>query len=146
MAILADLFVASADDAANYESSLGDRDTHLKKFSPVEYTRLTNLEFGFLWAVIVLETWDVNIHMLEDVACAEGGETWLCRFPEPFLNALTSLESARIGEIADAWSLTEELAASGFRASDIKPIVDDLVHLANAAKSSGLGLYLWGSL
>jgi hypothetical protein len=146
MGILADLFVASADDAARYESLLGDRDAHLKKFSPAEYKGLTPVEFSTLWAIINSEPWDVDTHMLEEVAYGGGNESWLCRFPEPFVTVLASLETTETDGIAEAWSRTEELELSGFQASHTKPIVDDLVRLAKAAKSTEIGLYLWGSL
>jgi hypothetical protein len=65
-----------------------------KSFEVAEYKGLTDLEFGTLWALILDEEWQPDVHELEEISVAEDGETWLFRFPGPLVDALAGLESA----------------------------------------------------
>jgi hypothetical protein len=147
MGILADIFVATPEAANDYAASqLRGRPAHIAKYQPAEYKGLTSLEFGTLWALIAGVEWDAKKHMLEEVSYGEGNESWLCRFPPPLVELLAGLSDPDMERYAAAWAQTEELAMSGATAGDVRPIVVDLRRLALAAKSSGRGMYLWGSL
>jgi hypothetical protein len=145
MGILADLFVATEQDARDYESSmLEERDGHDEKYQPAQYKSLTTLEFGMLWALLERKDWDVNRHMLEPVAQGEEAETWLERFQPGFVDLLTTLSDQRLEEVAAQWAATEEL--DGWEQADTEQVLVDLRRLAQEASGSGRGLYLWGSL
>ena len=88
MALLADFFVAPMEDALQYEESLSNRPTSLQKYRPAEYTSLTGLELGILWAMLLGEEWDANRHMLTEVKFGDGGETWLFSFPRQLVELL----------------------------------------------------------
>ena len=44
-----------------------------------------------------------------------------------------------LGEVADAWAATEEVAGSG----DLRPLVRDVVGLVTQAQAAGQDVYLW---
>lgn len=144
MGLLCDLFVNTHDEALAYESTTTqDRDARLKRFSPVEFKGLTSLEFGTLWAILANEEWDVEKHMLIDVAFGEGNESWLHQFQDEYVRLLSKLDGNAVSSAAEAWSKTEELACSG---DDVRPVVEALVHLSKEAIATNKGLYMWGSL
>lgn len=143
MGILADLFVADPKDAITYEALQLKGAITPDKFDRAEFKGLTDLEFGTLWAILQNEEWNVKSHCLETISLEGQGETWLFRFPEPFLSRLSSLDSSEIGRAAKAWAATEELQCEP---SDIEPVIRELARLAKAATRDGKGLYLWGSL
>lgn len=144
MGILADLFVSTPSEALEYETSqLQGRAAHVARYNPAEYKRLTSLEFGTLWAILVAEEWDFERHKLEDVL---SGETWLCRFPDEYAAALAALTPENVEAASDAWAQTEELAMSGFEPEHSREVLEDLVRLAREAQARDRSLYLWGSL
>lgn len=144
MGMLCDLFVNTREEALAYEkTTAGDRNARIARFSPVELKGLTTLEFGTLWAILTDETWDVDKHMLLDIAFGDGHESWLHQFQDEYVRVLSTLDAQAIESAADAWSKTEELSTS---AANIRPVIEALVRLSRDATSRNLGLYMWGSL
>jgi hypothetical protein len=144
MGILADIFVATEDEALAYESSIDSDD--IEKYERVEFKGLTGLEFGTLWAILENEEWDVDVHMLEDVSYGDDGETWLMMFPDELISLLCSVENNNFESVLDQWAITEELQMSGWEPAEVGTVLKDLIRLAKTAQSSKRGLYLWGSL
>lgn len=142
MGILADVFVATPDDALRYEDVFMD-EGDMSPFERVEYNGFTSLEFGTLWAIVDGVEWDVARHTLSMVRAGDEGETWLERFPEDLVTSLAAVSEPSIAKIADAWGKTEELQCDG---AELRPVIDDLRRLAQSSKRSGKGMYLWGSL
>ena len=144
MGLLADFFVAPADQALLYEDSLNDRAASVQKYKPAEYKNLTGLELGILWAMLLGEEWNVKKHMLTEVRFGDGGETWLFSFPPELVELLASLSDEQLDVTAIKWAETEELAL--WEAQHTKELLIDLRQLSKDAVSSGNDLFLWGSL
>ncbi len=106
-----------------------------------QFGRFTSLELEILWAILDGEEWSPERYQLEYVG--EPGETWLCRFPAPFVARLRALSPSQLPSVAAKWAAIEELSCD---ADDIRPVVDALVALATSATAKGRALYLWGSL
>ena len=144
MGLLCDLFVANREDALGYEvSALGDRGVHLFKDAAVEFKEPTGREFGILWALLADETWDLEKHMLVDVAFGVGNETWLHKFQNEFVSLLSKLDEKMIQDVSALWGETEELSCGS---DDVRPIVEALVRLSQNAIAEREGVYMWGSL
>lgn len=144
MGILADIFVTSPEHALKYEEFVREGNVLPPKlYERVEYTNFTDLEFGTLWAILKNEDWDVKHHMLEHIAFGEGNETWLFRFPDELVEILAAMDQSTLSRAAVAWRKTEELS---YGDEDLTPVIADLKRLAMLAKSTGKGMYLWGSL
>jgi hypothetical protein len=147
MSIIADIFVATPEAAADYAASqLRGRPAHIKKYQPAEYRGLTPLEFGSLWALIAGEEWNAKKHMLAEVSYGDGNESWLFRFPEPLVRLLAGLNDRQVDQYSVEWAKTEELQLSGSTPADVRPIISDLRRMAKSALASGQPMYLWGSL
>lgn len=143
MGILADLFVATPDDALAYHDLMLDGAITPDRFDRAEFKGLIDLYFGELWAILNNEPWNFEAHHLEEIYVKDQGEVWLFRFPEPFVARLKSLNAADIPRAAKAWASTEELRA--WELADVIPVVRALVRLSMVAER-GSNLYLWGSL
>jgi hypothetical protein len=144
MGILADIFVASDDDASNYaDFLLSEEGVPQDRFERVEYKGFTGLEFGKLWAIIANEKWDVSRHMTKNISNGRDGESWLDRFPTEMVAAFASLTSESVETLSVAWAGTDELNCE---ASDVEPVIEDLRRLSRLSIDSGKGMYLWGSL
>jgi hypothetical protein len=145
MGIITDIFVASPEAAADYAASqLRGRPAHMRKYQPAEHRGLTPLEFSSLWALIAGEEWNPKKHMLAEVSFGDGNESWLFRFPEPFIRLLANLGDEQVDQYSFEWAKTEEL--SGSTPADVRTIIVDLRRMAKAALASGHPMYLWGSL
>jgi hypothetical protein len=144
MGMLADLFVASMEDALQYEGSPYDETGTIEKYQRVEYKGLTGLEFGVLWAMLLGEEWDARRHMLTDVKFGEEGESWLHGFPSELVQLLGNLDDARLDAVASRWIGTEEMA--NWRPQEAKQLLVDVRRLSRESLSSGNGLFLWGAL
>jgi len=144
MGLLCDLFVTTREEALAYEATVTrSSGVRMEQYSPVEFKGLTGLEFGTLWAILAREEWDVDKHMLIDVAFGDGNETWLHQFQEEYVDLLSRLDEGAIDLASQAWSKTDELSCS---ANDIRPVVEALAKLSGEAISTEKGLYMWGSL
>jgi hypothetical protein len=144
MGIFADIFVASAEHAVEYESLFfAGKALPAKRYERVEYKNLMGLNFGILWAIIEGKEWDADRHMLENITHGEEGETWLERFPDEFTAALAAMDRETMERVTVAWAGTEELQ---WPPELLAPVTTDLKRLAALARGSGKGLYLWGSL
>ena len=145
MGLIADFFVASGDDALAYEASyISNRAAHTEKYEPAEFRNLTGVEIGILWAHLVGEKWSVDKHMLTEIRFGDGGETWLLQVPNDLVQLLASLKDDDLAPLAEWWATTEEFQLRG--ADDVDELLSALHALAKKAKSSGEGLFLWGSL
>ena len=147
MSILCELFVANEADALRFgeEQSDGDDDEEPgSEFESLPLGGLTSLEFGTLWAIIEGRRWSRATHSLEPMREPEEMmETWLFRFPAPFVARLALLTDAEVAAVAAKWARTEEVNSG---AEEIEPVVESIGELARSAIASKRGLYLWGSL
>ncbi|HEY2365781.1 MAG TPA: hypothetical protein VGH87_05310 [Polyangiaceae bacterium] len=75
----------------------------------------------------------------------EDGEQWVF-LVSPSLVDLLVKAGDETASIAKAWAATEEAKRDGWRAADVKKLVDRLVELAADAKKSGKDLLLFMSL
>lgn len=87
-------------------------------------------------------SWNVERHMLTNLAHGEDGETWLDEFSAEYVALLAGLDESSLANAADAWGRTEELQCSG---EELLPIVKDLRRLARLSDNRK-GLFLWSSL
>lgn len=140
MGILADIFVATEDEALAYESAIGTED--IEKYERAEFKGLTDLEFGILWAILEKEEWDAEKHMLEEIDFND--EAMLVQFSDELIALINAIDKQRFEIVLDEWLAGEEL--SGWQREDIRVVLNDLIRLAKSAESSKRGLYLWGSL
>jgi hypothetical protein len=140
MAILTDIFVASPTDAPKHEAlQAAGRLGNL--FEVVMFKGLTDLEFGTLWAIINGAEFDHDKHAFE--VLTSPGETWLGRFPTPFVQKLAALNPAQIKKIAAPWAATEELQ---WAPAEAEEVLVELARLAKLAGSTSKGLFCWGSV
>src|SRR5258705_11511081 len=110
MGTLADVLVASHEDAVAYEDLINDGEPiELPRFERLQLKAFTGLDFGHLWAILEARAWDVSRHMLQAVSRGGEYESWLERFPEPFVSALANLDQAAIPDVCKSWGATEEL-------------------------------------
>lgn len=144
MGLLCDLIVADKDAALSYASkaSQGAPD-RADGLTVREFKGLTSLEFGTLWAILERREWDVDRHMLIDVAFGEGNESWLHEFQGEYVALLAALDADAMQVAAQQWAATEELACD---AEAIVPVVQALTDLSREAIAQRKGLYMWGSL
>jgi hypothetical protein len=140
MGILADLFVADPADAVSYETFIGSPPP-ADRFEVHQLGGLTQLELEILWAILDGEEWSPKRYSLEPVG--EPGESWLFRFPAPFVERLRMLAPADMPSAATKWGAIEELACDG---KTIRPVLEALVSLARSATTKRRALFLWGSL
>lgn len=81
MSILADLFVASAEEARQY--AMADFHQSIKaRLVPAEYKGLTTLELGTFWALLEGSAWSPERHDFIDESIEGDDGSWLYRFPE----------------------------------------------------------------
>jgi len=136
MSILTELFIAPDSAAPTYDHRSAGQ------FTGARLGGLTSLEFETLWAILEGTPWDVNKHSLSEVASTES--SWTFRFPQGYLDRLSTLDAKAIPPAVAAWAITDELA--GTRAADLEPVVRELVRLAQAAANQGQGLFVWTAL
>jgi len=147
MGIIADIFVATPEAAADYEASqLRGRSAHIEKYQPAEYKGLTPIELSKLWALIASEKWNIEKHMLTEVSFGDGHESWLLSFPDPFVRLLANLNDKQVDQYAVEWAKIEAFQIADSTSTDIRPIVVDLRRMAKLAMTTGKPMYLWGSL
>jgi len=140
MGILADFFVADPLHASSYEHSRSS-DLSMERFQVEEFSGVTSLELEILWAIVEGEEWSPKRHALE--AVGQPAETWLFRFPTPFLTRLAGLEATELQPLASKWAKIEELSCNP---EDLQPVLRSLVSLAKSARETGRALFVWGSL
>ncbi|QEI06333.1 hypothetical protein FXN63_11190 [Pigmentiphaga aceris] len=144
MGLLCDLFTADHDAALAYAHKAAQgADNRSEGVSVREFKGLTSLEFGTLWAILEKQEWDVDRHMLIDVAFGEDNESWLHQFQNEYLRLLAALDAEGMQAAAQEWGASEELNCE---AEAILPVVRALVELSGEALTQGKGLYMWGSL
>jgi hypothetical protein len=136
MAVLAELFISTPAQAAEYDEtqSVADEDG-------AQFTSFTGLELSTLQAIIEGREWDVSmLDSFRTVLEQDGGERMICELPTAFLERLASLDDEAITTAAEAWAKTDEMVCS---ADDVRPIIEELRRLAQRARSSGRGVFLW---
>jgi hypothetical protein len=145
MGLLADFVVASPSDALKHASFVGAGDAlPAERFERCEYKNYTSLSLELLWALLLCnEKWDAKRHKLETVSIADGGGSWLFRFPDEFVNLIADLDVGATNRVADTWADHAEVPGDGV---DNEPVLLDLKRLAVHAQTNGRNLYLWGSL
>jgi len=144
MGLLCDLFVADRNAALSYadmaREGVPERSEGL---SVREFKGLTSLEFGTLWAILEKQEWNVDRHMLVDVAFGEEHESWLHQFQDEYAGLLAGLDADAMQAAAQEWARSEELDCD---AEAVLPVVQALVELSREALAQDKGLYMWGSL
>ena len=137
MGILSEFFVASPEAAQACEDLI-----HTRAFEDqAAYTGFTGLELADLWAILAGTDYAPEQHLLESVHDAQ--DSWLERFPAPFVALLAGLDDQGLASAQLQWAASEELQL----APDVlRPVLEDLRRLAAKALAEGKGLYLWGSL
>lgn len=139
MGLIADFIVATESDALKYAASGGALDSIERS----EYKNYTPLSIAELWAGLDDEILNLERHDLEAVLIADGGESWLFRFPDKLSEQIAQIDSDRVGVIAAKWAGSEEVPGGG---PDNEPVLYDLIRLCNSARLEFQNLYLWGSL
>ena len=144
MGLLCDLFVADKNAALSYADMAREgAPDRAEGLSVREFKGLTSLEFGTLWAILEKQEWDVDRHMLIDVAFGEGNESWLHQFQDEYVGLLAALDADAMQAAAQEWAQSEELDCD---AEAVLPVVQALVELSREAISQRKELYMWGSL
>ncbi len=145
MGILSDFLVATSSDASLYASGPEAQleKTLLSRISLAQYKHFTPVSLGSLWAILANEEWDVVRHEFIDESKPGEEESWLLRFPEPFVTFLTNASDQELASANAAWAATEELVCTP---DELMPVTVDLQRLAREARTTGRALYLWGSL
>ncbi|HEV2294708.1 MAG TPA: hypothetical protein VGR35_12715 [Tepidisphaeraceae bacterium] len=139
MGVLADIYVASRNEAAEY-------DADPKRFAAeaASWKLFTELELSILWALLQGREWDVELmDRFENVLTKDGGERMITRLPDEFIDDILSVDEGRIEQAVNEWAVSEEL---GCDPEEVRPFVDDLKRLAQVARSSGRSLFLWNSV
>jgi len=146
MGILADILVASEQDALAYDAQLELRRSPVSGVTVVYYKSFTGLEFGTLWALAVGEPFEVRRHKLRHISHGDDGERWLEAFPAELVAVLSAIPDADVPSLAARWAATDELKLSQMLPEHVEPVIRDLHRLAALAQAEGKGVYLWGSL
>lgn len=136
MAVLSELFISTPAQAAEYDEtqSIADDDG-------AQFTSFTGLELSTLQAIIEGREWDVSLlDSYHTVLERNAGERIICELPSAFLERLASLDDEAITTASEAWAKTDEMVCS---ADDVRPIIEELRRLAERARSSGRGVFLW---
>ena len=135
MGILAELFVATDEEAKSYDGQSAGR------FQSVQLGGLTNLEFETLWAILEGKDWSPDSHALQEMRPA--GETWTFKFPPAYVERMRRLDSEGVAAAAKQWAATEELACAP---ADVEPVIATLVAVARSIGDGNRSLFLWGSV
>ena len=144
MGILSDIFVATAEDASQYERVVeSGAALDPSRYSRVEYKGLTDLAFGVLWAKMLDEPWDIDRHMLVPVGGRDDGSTWLMEFPAELVGLLADTADTPDSNLCADWGVDEDVK---IEPKILESVLRDLRNLAQQAKSEKRNLYLWGSL
>ena len=135
MGLTTELFVARDDEARTYDHESAGR------FSSLQLSGLTNLEFETLWAILAAEEWSPETHCLQEVASTEG--TWTFKFPTAYLERLRRLDPAAISAAATSWAATDELSCEPV---EVEPVITQLASIARSFSDNNRGLFVWTSL
>lgn len=138
MGVLTDIFIATDEEATEYQSSTKD----LAVFKPLQLKGLSDIEFGILWALLENQEWNVERHLLEEISFDD--DCSLFQFQTELLTLLSNISD--FDPIAKQWAATEELKESHWRYEATLQLLNDLNRLAKQTLGSDKGLYLWVSL
>lgn len=144
MGILAEIFVAAPDDAANYAEFMLEGEPPADRFDYEQFKGFTHLELAILWAMIDGQEWNPDEYALEIAFDPEVEfDSWLMRFPTVFVDRLAALSVSEINRLSVLWAGIEELQ---WPAEDAELVLTSIVRLARLAREKGRGLFLWGAL
>lgn len=87
---------------------------------------------------------DEEVDDPDPLATTDGGEGMVVPVSPRLVAALAAADDAALRDAAQAWSCTEELAAS--TADDLLPVVRGLADLARQARQTRAGMYCWVSV
>jgi len=144
MGLIADFFVATPDEARRYASMDEDDWVASRALERLEMKGLTGLSMGLLEADLLGVPWDVEKHMLRNVARPdpESEETWAIDvFSADYVALLVDAPATRIESAAAAWRAREEM--EGWREAEVLEFLQDLRRLAASARDQGKRLYLY---
>jgi|GEM_PF-6285434 len=143
MGMLTDFFVSPADIAADYEFALINEEdnTAFETYERREYKKLTSLELAQLRALLAHQPFSIDAHMLE-VVSSEKHEGITEAFPDEFRDMLADIRAEQIPDLAKKWSaaIIEEI---NYSPTVLELVLSDLRDLAQIARNSGKGLYMW---
>lgn len=136
MGVLADIYVASEANAADYDS-----DPARFRSESGSWKRFTILELSMLWAFLQCHEWNVDLmDSFTNVLLRDGGERMIFRLPDEFLYDVMAADDGKAGEVVRQWAATEEV---GCDPAEVRPFFEGLKRLAEIAVCSGRGVYLW---
>ena len=141
MSVLAELFAGTHAEAVARADVLdggGDPPSALR----LPMTSITPLDLEQLGEITARAVRFGNGEL--ELAEVDLNHELLFRLPDFLCEALVALgaddDPDLLGEVAEEWGSTEELAAPG---ADLTPVVRDIVELVTAALDEDLGVYLW---
>ena len=144
MAILADFFVASAEQAERYANRLDEPDggTEVRTLlRPASYTGFTTLQIGMLWSILEGVAWDRKRHLLENIWFSDQGDAWLNRFPDELTRLLAGASGNELAAALAKWAAADEV---DYSEEELAPVLRDLEALARKAVETDISVYLWG--
>jgi hypothetical protein len=142
MGVLADIFVSKPEDAEVYEQAMLDQSFATdRRFTYVQYKRVTSLEFAQLRAILANEPFEYRTHKFVHICHTEG--TTLDQFPPDAVALLSAMPPETIKSVAEKWCRIEELRCEP---EDVEPVLADLQRLARLAEVEGKGMYIWNSV
>lgn len=136
MSILADIFVATPEQALAYDGT--EKNDNIER---IELTDVTELELAILWSVVEEIEFDFDEHELEFIDNTD--DISLYRFPDSLIFLLSRLTKDDIEKFAAIWADTEEMQWSPEQAQEA---LTSLVNLAQKALDQAKSIYLWSSL
>jgi hypothetical protein len=136
MSIIADVILASAQQASQYDAS-----EDCAAVERIELNDITELEVSVLWSIIDEVEFDFDEHELEFVDSNEEINLYL--FPDSLIFSLAKLNKGEIESFSAEWADIEEMQWPHDRALEV---LTSLVSLAQKAKAQAKSLYLWSSL
>ena len=137
MSILSDFYIATEDQALNYDGGEG-----VPESDRCQFRRLTSLEVAGLLQVLRGDGDRVELMGEFERLTPEDAEEWTMSVPRDMVDSLASFSASDIPKVAGQWSdiTKEEL---GWRPEDFETILTDLAALAQLAKKTGKRMYFW---
>jgi hypothetical protein len=142
--MLSEVFVAGSDDEAKGYLPGGAAAAGVA--AVVETTGLTSMELDLLQSVLTGEPLKQVLREPGGGVIAYGGDKgpWVEDIRPALTNALASLPTIDLDEVATAWGRYEELAEAD--PADVQALLEELVQLAVTARTLECQLYLWNAL
>jgi hypothetical protein len=136
-----EFFVAHVEEV---DAPLAD-DGPVGRYPVAEANNLTSVELATLGEILGVGSYDELVVSFEDGGRpSASGEAALLLIPTEYRNAIAALDD--VAAVAAAWTATEELALSGYRAEDAVVVLSAVSELARQAQTDGRELWIWASL